>query len=150
MDWAFEPFDIFCDCVRADEPFDPPVSLAQREYIEESGEYHDEYEEGDYDGPEKKRVSPTAKRLRCSITLTTLAADMLCRKQQDVAQELGFKVSTFSKRWKEAAHDRKWPFRALCKIDKELSTVSPGNVLELDRLHKRRQDELVAVQIRKM
>jgi hypothetical protein len=118
MDWAFEPFDIFCDCVRADEPFDPPVSLAQREYIEESGEYHDEYEEGDYDGPEKKRVSPTAKRLRCSITLTTLAADMLCRKQQDVAQEL--------------------------------STVSPGNVLELDRLHKRRQDELVAVQIRKM
>ena len=71
-------------------------------------------------------------------------------------------VSTLSKRWKEAAKNRKWPFRRVAKIDKEISQLLQGvpstgptagvldDALEsqLGELLKQRQIELKRVVIR--
>jgi len=46
--------------------------------------------------------------------------DYLNQPQSQVAKGLGIPSSTLSKRWKEAARARKWPWRTVCKIDKEI------------------------------
>jgi hypothetical protein len=43
--------------------------------------------------------------------------------QADAAKKLGIPPSTLSKRWKEAVRKRKWPYRMICKIDKEIMTL---------------------------
>jgi len=43
--------------------------------------------------------------------------------QSQAAKKLGIPSSTLSKRWKEATMNRKWPHRALSKLDKELSIL---------------------------
>jgi len=43
--------------------------------------------------------------------------------QSEAAKRLGMPTSTLSKRWKEAARGRKWPFRKVSKIDKEIMTL---------------------------
>ena len=43
--------------------------------------------------------------------------------QSDAAAKLGLPVSTLSKRWKEAAKNRKWPFRKVAKLDKEIAAL---------------------------
>jgi len=43
--------------------------------------------------------------------------------QSDAAKKLGIPPSTLSKRWKEAVRKRKWPYRMICKIDKEIMTL---------------------------
>jgi len=43
--------------------------------------------------------------------------------QAEAAKKLGIPPSTLSKRWKEAVRKRKWPYRMICKIDKEIMTL---------------------------
>jgi len=78
--------------------------------------------------------------------------------QKQAAQRLGIPTSTLSKRWKEAVCGRKWPYRCVCKLDKEILTllqnIQPGEPLSpeieeaLAKLLKRRKEELRSVIIR--
>jgi hypothetical protein len=43
--------------------------------------------------------------------------------QSEAAKKLGIPTSTLSKRWKEAVRGRKWPYRMICKLDKEIMTL---------------------------
>jgi hypothetical protein len=80
--------------------------------------------------------------------------------QAEAAKKLGIPSSTLSKRWKEAVQKRKWPWRAVCKIDKEIMTLlhnvpqgHTGPLPEemegrLGRLLRKRQEELKPVVVR--
>lgn len=83
--------------------------------------------------------------------------------QHEAARRLGVPCSTLSKRWKEASVNRKWPYRIVCKLDKEITTLlknvenaannqsaplSPAVEENLGLLLKRRQEELRTVVIR--
>lgn len=81
--------------------------------------------------------------------------------QADAARKLGIPPSTLSKRWKEAVRKRKWPYRMICKIDKEIMTLlhnvpqgpnAPPLPEEIEtalgQLLKKRQEELRSVVIR--
>ncbi|PRP77854.1 hypothetical protein PROFUN_14142 [Planoprotostelium fungivorum] len=81
--------------------------------------------------------------------------------QSDAAKKLGIPPSTLSKRWKEAVRKRKWPYRMICKIDKEIMTLlhnvpqgpnAPPLPEEIEAalgtLLRKRQDELRPVVIR--
>jgi hypothetical protein len=83
--------------------------------------------------------------------------------QHEAARRLGVPCSTLSKRWKEASLNRKWPYRIVCKLDKEITTLlknvensqtnqavplSPAVEETLALLLRKRQDELRAVVIR--
>jgi len=69
--------------------------------------------------------------------------------------KLDMPVSTLSKRWKEAARGRKWPYRTVAKLDKQIMTLlhnipqgstpqhlPPEVEASLAVLMRRRQDEL--------
>jgi len=43
--------------------------------------------------------------------------------QSEAAKKLSIPPSTLSKRWKEAVRNRKWPWRVVCKLDKEIMTL---------------------------
>jgi len=43
--------------------------------------------------------------------------------QSDAAKMIGIPSSTLSKRWKEATLNRKWPFRTVQKLDREILTL---------------------------
>jgi hypothetical protein len=81
--------------------------------------------------------------------------------QADAARKLNIPPSTLSKRWKEAVRKRKWPYRMICKIDKEIMTLlhnvpqgahAPPLPEEIEGalgiLLRKRQDELRPVVIR--
>lgn len=78
--------------------------------------------------------------------------------QTVAAKKLGIPTSTLSKRWKEVAPNRNWPFRKLQKIDKEicfiLKDIPPNdpvpakNVARLALLIRKRNEELQSVFIR--
>jgi len=84
--------------------------------------------------------------------------------QHEAARRLGVPCSTLSKRWKEASVNRKWPYRIVCKLDKEITTLlknvennasmvsssplSPAIEESLGVLLKKRQEELRTVVIR--
>eukprot|EP01126_Amoeba_proteus_P016761 TRINITY_DN17863_c0_g1_i1.p1 TRINITY_DN17863_c0_g1~~TRINITY_DN17863_c0_g1_i1.p1 ORF type:complete len:304 (+),score=41.72 TRINITY_DN17863_c0_g1_i1:56-967(+) len=78
--------------------------------------------------------------------------------QAKAAKELNIPTSSLSKRWKESARNRKWPYRAVCRLDKEIMTlmynIPPGGALppeieeKLSRLLKERQEHLKPVIIR--
>jgi len=87
--------------------------------------------------------------------------DYLNMPQADAAKKLGIPPSTLSKRWKEAVRKRKWPYRMICKIDKEIMTLLhnvpqgpnapplPEEIeIALGKLLRRRQEELRPVVIR--
>lgn len=87
--------------------------------------------------------------------------DYLNMPQSDAAKKLGIPPSTLSKRWKEAVRKRKWPYRMICKIDKEIMTLlhnvpqgpnapplSEEVELALGQLLRKRQEELRPVVIR--
>jgi len=80
--------------------------------------------------------------------------------QTEAARKLGIPTSTLSKRWKEAVN-RKWPYRTVAKLDKEIMTLlhnipqgsdapplPPDIEANLGSLLRRRQDELRTVVIR--
>lgn len=81
--------------------------------------------------------------------------------QSEAAKKLGIPPSTLSKRWKEAVRKRKWPYRMICKIDKEIMTLlhnvpqgpnAPPLPEEIEsalgHLLRKRQEELRPVVIR--
>jgi hypothetical protein len=83
--------------------------------------------------------------------------------QSQAAKKLHVPTSTLSKRWKEAVRTRKWPYRAVCKLDKEIMTIlynipqsgeaqgddlPPDVKAKLGRLLRERQDLLRPVFIR--
>ena len=87
--------------------------------------------------------------------------DLLTLPQSEAASILGVPTSTLSKRWKEAVRGRKWPFRTVTRIDKEILTllhnIPQGSTSQqlpeeveasLALLMKRRQEELKPVIIR--
>jgi hypothetical protein len=43
--------------------------------------------------------------------------------QKEAAKKLGVPTSTLSKRWKEACRFRKWPYRTVQKLDREINTL---------------------------
>ncbi len=53
--------------------------------------------------------------------------EFLMLPQSEAAARLGMTVSTFCKRWKEAVKERKWPFRSLQKLDKEIAVLRKRN-----------------------
>jgi len=81
--------------------------------------------------------------------------------QVEASRRLGIPTSTLSKRWKEAVVNRKWPYRAVAKLDKEIMTLlhnipqgpdapplPPEIEASLGVLLRRRQEELRTVVIR--
>jgi hypothetical protein len=78
--------------------------------------------------------------------------------QSEAAKKLNIPASTLSKRWKEAVRTRKWPWRVVCKLDKEIMTllhnVPQGAPIpkeieaRLGYLMRKRQEELKPVVIR--
>lgn len=79
--------------------------------------------------------------------------------QHEAAKKLGIPSSTLAKRWKEASCNRKWPYRTVSKLDKEILTLlknvenakaelSPSVEANLGMLLKRRQEELKTVLVR--
>lgn len=88
----------------------------------------------------------------------------LVLSQSDAAKMIGIPSSTLSKRWKEATLNRKWPFRTVQKLDREILTllrnlesykfqgkdnyVSAAAETALVRLLRLRKEELRQVYIR--
>uniref|UniRef100_A0A6B2LAU8 RWP-RK domain-containing protein n=1 Tax=Arcella intermedia TaxID=1963864 RepID=A0A6B2LAU8_9EUKA len=82
--------------------------------------------------------------------------------QSQAAKKLNVPTSTLSKRWKEAVRNRKWPYRAVSKLDKEIMTIlynipqnnangsdmAPEVKAKLGKLLKERQELLKPVIIR--
>ncbi|KAL6078686.1 RWP-RK domain-containing protein [Balamuthia mandrillaris] len=78
--------------------------------------------------------------------------------QAQAAKTLGIPSSTLSKRWREAARARKWPWRIVAKLDKEITTllynVPPGSKVppeveeRLAYLMRQREKKLEPVIIR--
>lgn len=89
--------------------------------------------------------------------------DLLNLPQVEAARRLNLPMSTLSKRWKEAVRIRKWPYRQVAKLDKEIMTLlhnipsraegdhtpTPPEIEQaLGILLRRRQEELRPVRIR--
>jgi len=87
--------------------------------------------------------------------------DYLALPQTEAARRLGIPTSTLSKRWKEAVVNRKWPYRMVCKLNKEIMTLlhnvpqgpgapplPPEVEQSLGILLRKRQEELRGVIIR--
>jgi len=81
--------------------------------------------------------------------------------QYVAARKLGIPASTLSKRWKEAVRTRKWPYRSVQKLDKEITTLLhnvpqgpdapplPKDIEQtLGMLLRKRQEELNPVIVR--
>jgi len=74
-------------------------------------------------------ASPSADQQRSTAASTSMVplsegqkyvdiTDFLCLPQTQAAKMIGVPTSTLSKRWKEAAQGKKWPYRTLRKLDK--------------------------------
>jgi hypothetical protein len=100
---------------------------------------------------------PSAGEKECFVDITAY----LNLPQTIAAKKLSMPTSTLSKRWREAVRNRKWPYRIVNKLDKEITTLLhnipqgpgappiPEDVQEaLGALLRRRQEELRPVVIR--
>jgi hypothetical protein len=56
-----------------------------------------------------------------------LTEEFLNLPQSEAARKLGVPTSSLSKKWKEVAGERKWPYRTVCKLDKEIATLIEAN-----------------------
>ena len=113
------------------------------------------------DGDDADQEKSSTKRTIRGKNIVDIT-EYLCLPQSDAAVKLGLPVSTLSKRWKEAAKNRKWPFRKVSKIDKEIALLLSSvpqegpeagqlsNDLEyqIGLLLKTRSDELRRITIR--
>eukprot|EP00026_Physarum_polycephalum_P015443 Phypoly_transcript_16125.p1 GENE.Phypoly_transcript_16125~~Phypoly_transcript_16125.p1 ORF type:complete len:253 (+),score=33.08 Phypoly_transcript_16125:71-829(+) len=114
-------------------------------------------QEGDNSGA----LVPGSKTGQTYVDIT----EYLNMPQSEAAKKLGIPTSTLSKRWKEAVRGRKWPYRMICKLDKEIMTllhnvpqgtngagVTPPFPEDMEntltRLIRLRNDELKSVVIR--
>jgi hypothetical protein len=79
---------------------------------------------------------------------------LLCLLQSDAALAVNMNVSTFCKRWKETVGQRKWPFRVIARLDKEIAflkkktPLSRGAETKIAALRKRRKKALAPTLIR--
>lgn len=80
----------------------------------------------------------------------------LCMPQFQASQLLRIRASTLSKRWKDATNNRKWPFRTLKRLDREITTLlkniqldpnSPKLLEQLGRLLRDREEQLTPIKI---
>jgi len=79
--------------------------------------------------------------------------------QEEASKKIGIPSSTLSKRWRESTNNRKWPFRQINKIDREIKNImgsitsstdiSPSQQECLALLLKQRQQEASPVYIKK-
>jgi hypothetical protein len=107
--------------------------------------------------------SPENKRIINPVTVPNGQnfvdiTEYLNMPQSEAAKKLSIPPSTLSKRWKEAVRNRKWPWRVVCKLDKEIMTllhnVPQGAPIpeeiegRLGYLMRKRQEELKPVVIR--
>jgi len=76
------------------------------------------------------------RRTRSHDDVFQNVAPYLHLPQHEAAKTLGIPSSTLSKRWKEATNNRKWPFRELAKLDKEIVTLAQNafHSLHADKL----------------
>jgi len=87
-----------------------------------------------------------------------ITAELLTLPQISAAKKLGIATSSLSKKWKAATNGRKWPFRTIVKLDKEimvlLNNISPQKPIDpiieynLAMLFRRRQQEQTPVHLR--
>jgi len=120
----------------------------------ESSEGEENSGNDDNSGEKRQKITGHAKPKHC-INLS----EYLTLPQNDAAKLLGMATSSLSKKWKEASSSRKWPYRSIQKIDKEIMTllnnISPMHPLDptventLGSLLRRRQQELRPVLIAK-
>lgn len=75
--------------------------------------------EAGQDGDNSNALVPGSKSGQTYVDIT----DYLNMPQSEAAKKLGIPTSTLSKRWKEAVRGRKWPYRMICKLDKEIMTL---------------------------
>jgi len=72
-----------------------------------------------------------------SVTLTPrpdeefvyLTEELLNLPQSETARRIGVPTSSLSKKWKEVAGERKWPFRTVSKLDKEIASLIEANTI---------------------
>jgi hypothetical protein len=117
--------------------------------------------EATQDGDNSNALVPGSKSGQTYVDIT----EYLNMPQSEAAKKLGIPTSTLSKRWKEAVRGRKWPYRMICKLDKEIMTLlhnvpqgANGNGVTppfpedmentLTRLIRLRNEELKSVVIR--
>jgi len=113
---------------------------------------------GNNSAPTSSTIVPVPQHSGPNYTDIT---EYLNMPQNEAAKRLGIPTSTLSKRWKEAVVNRKWPYRTVCKIDKEIMTLlhnipqgpgapplPPEIEQSLAMLLKRRQAELRTVILR--
>jgi hypothetical protein len=101
----------------------------------------------------KSAISPYGHRY---VDIT----EYLSYPQAQAAKKLDIPCSTLSKRWSEAVRGRKWPFRTVARLDKEILTllhnIPEGNNAQLPeaiekslaKLMRKRQEALRPVIIR--
>jgi len=134
------------------EPPSPP------ECVEENGDMVDNLPEVNNPKEEvevDEKIASKSGKPKNYINLS----EFLTLPQNDAAKILKMATSSLSKKWKEASNSRKWPYRTIQKIDKEIMTllnnVSPYQPLDpvlecnLGKLLRRRQQELRPVLITK-
>ncbi len=139
----------------ADE--DEQVDLdADDEYREEWGDEEEEKEASRKRGEKAAREPEAAeggeKKRRREGDYRDVT-HMLTLPQGEAAASLGLTVSTFCKRWKESVGERKWPFRTIGKIDKEVALLrkrapSKNTDAKIAALLKQREACLLPAQIR--
>jgi hypothetical protein len=103
-------------------------------------------------------IDSAAKRdgIAAGLQETRDISDLLELSQSEAATALGMTPSTLCKRWKEAVGARKWPFRALGKIDKDIAALrkktpmSRGHESRIAQLRKHRREILAPATIRLM
>jgi len=117
-------------------------------------------EDGDNDRYQLATSSSQGKQITSKVGGHTFMdiTPYMTLPQAEAARRLGIPPSTLSKRWRVAARKRKWPWRVVSKLDKEITTlmynITPGETLDkeveerLAYLMARRQKELRPVSIR--
>jgi DNA-binding transcriptional regulator YiaG len=160
--------------VREDQP---EVRQRQRNEDDEAGNFEPFEDESEYSSPSDPSsdndssahsesdedelsdaaIDSAAKRVGIAAGQETRdISDLLELSQSEAATALGMRPSTLCKRWKEAVGARKWPFRALGKIDKDIAALrkktpmSRGHESRIAQLRKHRREILAPATIRLM
>jgi hypothetical protein len=140
-----------------DEPHENDKRRELDKDFEEEGyeEENEENESGENSADEndycdRRSLSKRSRKEGKMLDITHL----LCLLQSDAALAVNMNVSTFCKRWKEAVGQRKWPFRVLARLDKEIAflkkktPLSRGAEAKIAALRKQRKEALAPTLIR--
>jgi len=142
--------------------------LQQQQQQQQQQHHHHQQQQPPSPGQQQSHAlvsaqSPETKRIINPVTVPNGQnfvdiTEYLNMPQSEAAKKLGIPPSTLSKRWKEAVRNRKWPWRVVCKLDKEIMTllhnVPQGAAIpeeiegRLGYLMRKRQEELKPVVIR--